>query len=118
MLAPERLERLRRALIEERDRLRSGIGDTSPESLATEENVGTGNHQAEDATAAFDQASLLSLRRGQEFTLDAVEHALHRIERGTFGVCERCGQEIDFSRLKAKPHAALCMACQRVAELE
>jgi DnaK suppressor protein len=36
---------------------------------------------------------------------------------GTYGVCERCGEEIDFARLKAIPQTTLCMACRKLAEL-
>jgi DnaK suppressor protein len=80
-------------------------------------NVGLGNHMAEDATAAFDQAAAVSLRRGKERTLGQVDEALERMEAGTYGSCGRCGEEIDFARLKAIPQATLCMSCQKLAEI-
>ncbi len=79
--------------------------------------MGLGNHMAEDATAAFDQAATVSLRRGHERTLAQVESALHRMADESYGRCERCDDEIDFARLKAVPQATLCMNCQRLAEL-
>jgi RNA polymerase-binding transcription factor len=42
--------------------------------------------------------------------------ALERIRRGTFGVCEQCGQQIAVSRLEAVPHARTCLACARQRE--
>lgn len=115
MLSPERLERLRRSLLEEQTSLRQQL--SSLNMAGHEANIGLGNHMAEDATAAFDQATMLSLRRGKELTLNQVEQALQRMETGTYGLCDRCGDEIDFARLKALPHARLCMACQKLVEM-
>lgn len=115
MLSPERIERLRGYLLEQRASLQQQLVGLS--NAAQEANVGLGNHMAEDATAAFDQATTVSLRRGHELALKQVEDALQRITTGTYGRCERCGDEIDFARLKAVPHATLCMSCQRLAEL-
>jgi DnaK suppressor protein len=108
------MERLRNSLLDEQQKLRREIANATASS--DEIHVGLGNHMAEDATAAFDQAAAVSLRRGTERTLDQVDEALKRMEAGTYGLCERCGEEIDFARLKAIPQATLCMACQKVAE--
>jgi DnaK suppressor protein len=115
MLTPERIARLRGYLLEEQASLRQEL--TSLEDSVQEANVGLGNHMAEDATAAFDQATAVSLRRGHELALKEVERALHRMDEGNYGRCDRCGDEIDFARLKAVPQASLCMTCQRQAEL-
>jgi DnaK suppressor protein len=45
-----------------------------------------------------------------------VRHALTRIEDGTYGYCEECGNPIGASRLLARPEARLCIACQTRAE--
>jgi DnaK suppressor protein len=45
-----------------------------------------------------------------------VRHALARIEDGTYGYCEECGNPIGASRLLARPEARLCIACQTRAE--
>lgn len=115
MLSPERIERLRGYLLEQQAHLRQqliGLSDAAQES-----NLGLGNHMADDATAAFDQATTVSLQRGHQRALEQVEDALRRIEIRTYGNCERCGLEIDFARLKAVPQATLCMSCQRLVEL-
>ncbi len=114
MLSPQRIERLRSSLLEQQASLQQqmvGLDDASQEV-----NVGMSNHMAEDATAAFDQAAAVSLRRGYGTTLAQVGQAIHRMAAGAYGSCERCGDEIDFARLKAVPHAALCLACQRLVE--
>lgn len=115
MLSPERIERLRGYLLEQQASLKQQLAGL--ESAAQETNVGLGNHMAEDATAAFDQAAVVSLRRGHERALRQVESALSRMAEANYGRCERCNAEIDFARLKAVPEATLCMNCQRLVEL-
>jgi DnaK suppressor protein len=46
----------------------------------------------------------------------AVENALQRVEHGSYGVCEECGDEIPVARLVAVPTAVLCVDCQRLRE--
>lgn len=115
MLSPERIERLRGYLLEEQASLRQQLIGLS--DAAQEANLGLGNHMADDATAAFDQATTVSLHRGHQRSLNLVEDALQRIAAGTYGRCGRCSTEIDFARLKAMPQATLCMSCQRLVEL-
>jgi len=76
-------------------------------------SLGYGNHMADDATAAFEQAKELALRQNLARTLRQVERALHRFERGTYGICEECGQVIDPARLKVLPYATLCLNCKQ-----
>ena len=44
--------------------------------------------------------------------LALIEAAVSRIERGEYGICERCGQAIPGARLEALPNASRCVACQ------
>jgi DnaK suppressor protein len=80
------------------------------------DNLGYGNHQADDATDAFEQTKELSLLQNSKRLLAQVQAALARFEQGTYGLCERCGQEIDPARLHALPYVALCMVCQQRLE--
>lgn len=43
----------------------------------------------------------------------AIDAALKRIEKGTFGICSTCGEAISEERLEAVPHAALCRNCMK-----
>ncbi|GAB4572416.1 MAG: hypothetical protein Kow0077_11820 [Anaerolineae bacterium] len=74
---------------------------------------GTGytNHQADDATQAFDQAKDLAIRTSSEKRLRLVEDALKKFENGSFGLCDRCGKEIDLARLEAIPYTPFCLEC-------
>jgi len=58
-------------------------------------------------------SEILSRLEGQEkHELDETDAAQARLEAGTFGVCERCGQPISLARLRAMPTARHCMSCQ------
>lgn len=45
-------------------------------------------------------------------SVEEIDVALERIDKGTYGICERCGQPIPKERLKALPHASLCVRCK------
>ncbi|HNS50291.1 MAG TPA: TraR/DksA C4-type zinc finger protein [Anaerolineae bacterium] len=77
------------------------------------ESLGYGNHMADDASEAFEQAKELALHQNARRLLDQVEGALVRLEQGSYGLCERCGENIDPARLEALPYAALCLHCQQ-----
>jgi RNA polymerase-binding protein DksA len=104
---------LKQRLEDQRSRLQEEIGQFR---ITGRHNLGYGNHQADDATDAFEQAKELSLLRNSERMLVQVEAALARFDEGAFGVCEWCGDHIDPARLKALPYAPLCMSCQQRAE--
>jgi RNA polymerase-binding transcription factor len=48
--------------------------------------------------------------------LAQIEAALRRLEDGKFGICTRCGNDIDIDRLRAKPHAKYCVKCKKITE--
>ena len=48
--------------------------------------------------------------------MGSVRRALAKLEDGSYGECEECGNPIGFSRLQARPEARLCIACQTRAE--
>lgn len=107
-------EKLKTRLETERERLLTELSQTN--IVVERENLGYGNHMADDATEAFEQAKDLALRQNLERLLDQVEDALERFEAGTYGLCERCGGEIDPARLKALPYVTLCLSCQQRRE--
>ncbi|MGZ8288756.1 MAG: TraR/DksA family transcriptional regulator [Telluria sp.] len=48
--------------------------------------------------------------------MGSVRRALAKIDEGSYGECEECGNPIGYSRLQARPEARLCIACQTRAE--
>ena len=69
------------------------------------------NDMAELGTGNFDQELTLCVLGREEGTLDQIEAAIGRIEDGSYGRCEECGEEISRSRLDAIPYAAGCVRC-------
>lgn len=107
-------KQLRKQLETERERLTSQLQQLN---VAGHGNLGHSTHMADDASAAFDQARDLALRENLERMLKQVKEALDRFSDGTYGICSVCGEAIDPARLKALPHAANCLDCQRRLEL-
>jgi DnaK suppressor protein len=58
----------------------------------------------------------LALREDLEQRVEQLEDALERLDEGTYGRCESCGQPIDPARLDALPGTRLCIECARRAE--
>ena len=77
--------------------------------------TGTGytNHQADDATAVFDQTADASAYKAATTRLRQVDEAITKYQTGTYGTCENCGSEIDIARLEAMPYTPLCLRCAK-----
>ena len=114
--------RFEQILREERQRVLDAISylhEETPGSLEdqTEEIVGNSdNHLGETATATLDREIDYSLEENSGQVLRAIDAALQRIEDGTFGICESCGQPISEERLEAIPYATQCIDCRRKGE--
>lgn len=75
-------------------------------------------HQADIGTETFDRERDLSILENIEAELADVEHAIRRLDEGTYGACEACGRPIDADRLEAMPAARFCVEDQAFAERE
>ena len=62
------------------------------------------------------QAVALEYRRRQRLKLQQIKAALQRIENGEFGICSRCGENIDGRRLEFDPTAPMCITCAQMLE--
>jgi RNA polymerase-binding transcription factor len=71
------------------------------------------NHLAETASVTIDREIDYSLEENETRVLAAIDAALGRIEDGTYGTCERCGNAIEPERLEALPWATLCIDDKR-----
>jgi DnaK suppressor protein len=103
-------EAIKSFLENERTRLEALIAQIDAEGGT---NLGYGNHMADDATEAYEQAKELALHENARQLLVQVTDALERFEQGKYGICENCGEEIDPARLEALPYATLCLRCQQ-----
>lgn len=67
---------------------------------------------ADRATAESDRAFTLRLRDRERRLIKKIQEALDRIDDGSFGICEECGEDISIPRLKARPVTTLCIHCK------
>jgi RNA polymerase-binding transcription factor DksA len=66
----------------------------------------------EEATESFELEKRLALEQQLRDHLAEVEHALRKLDEGTYGLCDGCGQPIAPDRLEALPQASLCVNCK------
>ena len=72
--------------------------------------------EVDQANADIEQNIHMQLKNRETFTLQKVNHALRKIEDGSYGECESCGEQIEIRRLQARPTANLCIACKEEEE--
>ncbi len=70
------------------------------------------DESGEGGTAAVDRERDLALSAQARIEVDEIDHALAKLANGSYGLCEGCGQPIPRARLKALPHARLCVSCK------
>jgi DnaK suppressor protein len=72
----------------------------------------------DQATAEIDRNFMLKLRGRERKLLKKIEDAIERIDKGVFGICDRCGEEINIKRLEARPVTTMCIDCKTQEEEE
>jgi DnaK suppressor protein len=72
----------------------------------------------DQATAETDRNFMLRLRGRERKLLKKIEDAIERIDQGVFGICDKCGEEIDIRRLEARPVTNMCIECKTQQEEE
>jgi DnaK suppressor protein len=102
------------------DKLHGMLSELDSEAATTVDGmrVGTGAFPDPTDRASLESDRNLTLRiRDRERKLRAkIEEALARIDDGTFGICEVCGDEISEDRLEARPVTTLCINCKESQE--
>jgi len=98
--------------------LKKEIRDAQQEivGLLRDGGDGAGNDQADVGSTTLERDHEMSLANNARDMLDQIERALARIEDGTYGVCESCGNAIGKGRLQAFPRATLCVSCKEREE--
>jgi len=68
------------------------------------------------AALEADRNFMLRIRDREHKLIKKIKKALDRIENGTFGICESCGEDISIKRLKARPVTSQCIECKSKEE--
>jgi RNA polymerase-binding protein DksA len=107
------LEKFRKRLVEERDRIKESIKEHEAQVRQYDEIGGRvhSNHMADQGTDEFRHEQAFKLLQSENRYLYRIEDALQRIEDGTYGKCELCGEAIAAPRLEALPYARMCIQC-------
>ena len=107
-----RLEQEQKGLNKELEQL-----DASNRSITMERREGSPyGKREEEANGALDLEKRIALETRKRDTLAQVEHALQKLDDGTYGLCDNCGQPINPARLEALPQANLCVNCKALRE--
>jgi RNA polymerase-binding protein DksA len=112
------VEELRAALVSDVERLRVEIDAAQAERqmLMRDYGDGSGEDQADAGSKTFEREQEMSLVNNAMDMLAQDERALARLDDGSYGNCEGCGEPIGKARLQAFPRATLCLACKQRQE--
>lgn len=119
--SPRDLEAIKQQLIAQRLTLENEVADLNAGTFDTSQSELSGEvafdeEYADAGTFTFERERDLSLGNNIRDLMDKIDSALVKIERGTYGICERCGEQIDKERMKALPYSVLCIRCKQLEE--
>lgn len=113
----ELLTELKEKLEAEKTQLEKELGRIAKPTAAQGDYETTfsdmGTDEDENASEVEEYADNLALENNLEKQLREIMDALVRMENGTYGICENCGQEIPVERLRAYPAAKECLDCRK-----
>ncbi|WP_127361232.1 TraR/DksA family transcriptional regulator [Actinacidiphila soli] len=114
----EEVDEARTELLAEGTRLRAEIAtsEAAVAGLLRDSGDGAGDDQADTGTKNITREHEMSLAANAREMLAQTEHALERLDTGTYGLCESCGNPIGKARMQAFPRATLCMECKQKQE--
>jgi DnaK suppressor protein len=110
----KKLLKIRMSLLSQRDSLLREA-EVALNSLPGEINF---PDMGDQATAEADRDFMLRLRDRERMLLKKIDEAIERIDHGTFGICDQCGNEIGIKRLEARPVTTYCIDCKTRQEEE
>ena len=115
---PKELARVREQLESEITAQREELRDSEDElaERLTDPVEGAGDDTADTGAKAFQREHDLALAYNTRDLLSMSERAIERMDAGTYGICESCGQVIGKARLQAFPKATLCVTCKQREE--
>jgi len=109
----KKLESFRRLLEEKLEELAKEAERTVAGMTDSKENF---PDPTDRAAMESDRNFLLRIRDRERKLISKIREALERIDDGTYGICESCGEEISEKRLRARPVTTLCIDCKKRQE--
>lgn len=110
------LEKFKQILLEEKRKILRHLDELSNHSAA---DLDTASGDSVDiASQEMNQAALLKIGKRETYLLKKIDLAMKKIDDGTYGECEMCGEAIGVARLMARPVAQLCIDCKTEQENE
>jgi DnaK suppressor protein len=109
----EQLELFRTQLLLKKQEILTDAGKTMTEMTDQTTNVPDPNDRA---TLESGRSFELRIRDRERKLLTKIDEAIVRIDEGSYGVCEDCGEEIGLKRLEARPVTTLCIDCKTIQE--
>ena len=108
------LKKFKTLLTEKRDEIVKKAKQTLEEDMTLDSNDLP--DEMDLASSEYLQSFTFRLRGREKAFLDKINKALIKIDDGSFGVCEECGEEISIKRLEARPETTLCIRCKEDQE--
>jgi|APFre7841882590_1041340.scaffolds.fasta_scaffold12294_2 DnaK suppressor protein len=103
---------IRRALERQRADLLEEVGEVLTQHKAPEALPDV----SDQASAEEDQRFSMRIMEREQNLLKKVNEALDRMKNQTYGICEQCGEDIPYKRLKARPVTTFCIECKTLQE--
>ena len=113
-LRVKKIQEIKKKLISQKEALLAEAGEALNELPGQTAFPDLGDQ----ATAEIDRNFMLKLRGRERKLLKKIEDAVERIDKGVFGICDRCGEEINIKRLEARPVTNMCIDCKTQEEEE
>jgi len=98
------------------ERQRAAILDEVGEVLTNRPDLETFPDVSDQASAEVDQNFSMRIRERERKLLKKIDEALDRMDADIYGICARCGGDIPYKRLKARPVTTLCIECKTLEE--
>jgi RNA polymerase-binding protein DksA len=121
MITEEQIKIAKEKLQVEKANIESQLGKFAKKDPTIEGNYKTefpdfGDEIDDNAQEVAEYEQNISREHELENELLLIENALNKIENGTYGKCENCGQDIPWERLEIRPQAKLCIGCKEKSE--
>lgn len=113
-LREEKIQEIKKKLIRQKEDLLSEAGialNALPDETLFPE-------LGDQASAEIDRNFMLRLKGRERQLLKKIDEAIEKIDNGTYGICEACGEEINIKRLEARPVTTMCIECKTEQEEE